>query len=142
NTPPWDPSDTFQMYDKKGNLLPPDQKDIYIGARNCKVGCKDNTAYTGYTTARDAGTKLTLRAGTGDNINPSFYYSWKMPDDVGGDFYRENIAHCNQSRMVYDPAHPTIMIQEPGAKAGPTLQGIQDLIDQDPGARWEPAPGC
>jgi hypothetical protein len=65
-----------------------------------------------------------------------------MPDDIGGDFYRENIAHCNQSRMVYDPDRPTVMIQEPGAKAGPTLQGIQDLIDQDPGARWEPAPGC
>ena len=36
-----------------------------------------------------------LRAGTGNNIEPSFYYSWKMPGDVGGDFYRENIADCN-----------------------------------------------
>jgi hypothetical protein len=90
----------------------------------------------------DVGTQLVLRAGVGDQPEPSFYFSWKMPDDVGGDFYRENIAHCNQSRMTYDPDHPTYMIQEPGAKAGPTLQGIQDLIDQDPDAKWEPAPGC
>ena len=25
---------------------------------------------------------------------------------------------------------------------GPTVQGAQDLYDQDPGAYWEPAPGC
>jgi Flp pilus assembly protein TadG len=128
----WTTSSTYDAYDNKGNPVP--SPDVYIPA--------ETEGYTGYTVANDVGKQLVLRAGVGDQPEPSFYYSWKMPGDIGGDFYRENIAHCNQSRMVYDPANPTAMIQEPGAKAGPTLQGIQDLIDQDPGATWEPAPGC
>jgi hypothetical protein len=129
-TPLWDPNDTFDHYDKKGNSIP--DPDVYIPVRNCPT-CKDNTAYTGYSVKNDKGTLLVLRAGTSDQINPSFYYSWKMPDDIGGDFYRENIANCNQSMMHwFDP-----MTQEPGDKTGPTIQGIQALIDKDPGAYWQ-----
>ena len=94
--------------------------------------------YTGYTTARDVGTQLTLRAGTGDQINPSFYFSWKMPGDTGGDFYRDNIANCNQSVIVQG----TLIIQEPGDKTGPTVQGIRMLIDKDPGAYWDTSCKC
>ena len=72
--------------------------------------------------------QLILRAGTGGNISPSFYYSWKMPNDTGGDFYRDNIANCNMSIVTWnDP-----IIQEPGDMVGPTIQGIQMLIDKDP----------
>jgi len=129
-TPLWDPSDTYDHYDNKG--VPIANPDVYIPARNC-LTCKDNTAYTGYSVAKDKGLQLVLRAGTGSNINPSFYFSWKMPDDIGGDFYRDNIANCNQSRMHwFDP-----ITQEPGDKSGPTIQGITDLINKDPGAYWE-----
>jgi hypothetical protein len=31
----------------------------------------------------------------------------------------------------------TIIEQEPGDMSGPTLQGIQELIDQDPNAHWD-----
>jgi hypothetical protein len=34
------------------------------------------------------------------------------------------------------------MIQEPGNKAGPTLQGIKDLIDKDPRAVWNTSCSC
>jgi putative Flp pilus-assembly TadE/G-like protein len=129
-TPPWDPSDTFEMYDNHGNLLP--DRDAYFPARNC-LTCRDNPGYTGYTVARDKGMQLILRAGTGTNINPSFYYSWKMPGDTGGDFYRDNIATCNTSLMHwYD-----LIIQEPGDMSGPTIQGINALIARDPSAYWE-----
>ncbi len=130
--PPWDSGDTYEAYDNKGNPLA--NADVYINDPN------DETTYTGYTTKKDAGTKLTLRAGTGDNINPSFYYSWKMPGDVGGDFYRDNIANCNPSMMIAGNK----IIQEPGDKSGPTIQGIEDLIAKDPDAYFEPgpAPGC
>jgi hypothetical protein len=114
---------TFDKYDKKNNLRP--DADTYRDANNAK--------YTGYTTERDAGTVLTLRAGTGDNINPAFYYSWKMPGDVGGDFYRENISNCNQAVMHWGEK----IIQEPGDKSGPTIQGINELIDKDPDAYWD-----
>ncbi len=127
--PPWDTGDTFEAYDNKGNPLP--NADVFVGAN-------DPVNYTGYTTARDAGTVLTLRAGTGSNINPSFYFSWKMPDDIGGNFYRENIAMCNQSMMHSGQK----IIQEPGDKSGPTIQGIEDLIAKDPNAHWDTGCNC
>ncbi len=56
-----------------------------------------------------------------------------MPGDTGGNFYRDNIANCNQDLMKWGDA----IIQEPGDKSGPTIQGIQALIDKDPGAHWD-----
>src|SRR5262249_42856684 len=78
-----------------------------------------------------------IRAGTGNNIEPTAYYSWDMPGNTGGatggDWYRENIAGCNKTKVKFnDP-----MTQEPGNMVGPTVQGIQDLIDQDPNAYWD-----
>src|SRR5215468_9867208 len=64
NNPPWDMNtSTFDRYDNKGNLLA--VPDVY-----------DPT--TGYS-AQDIGTVLILRAGSGNNIQPTFYYSWSMP---------------------------------------------------------------
>jgi Flp pilus assembly protein TadG len=120
---PWTPSSTFDMYDKHGAPLA--TPDIYIDATH--------SDYTGYTVANDVGKQLVLRAGTGGNITPSFYYSWKMPGDTGGNFYRDNIETCNTSVVRFqDP-----IIQEPGDMSGPTIQGIQALIDQDPNTTWD-----
>jgi len=126
-TPPWDTGDSFDKYTSKG--VPLADPDLYRDS--------NSSTYTGYSVANDRGTVLVLRAGTGDNINPSFYFSWKMPGDTGGDFYRDNIANCNQTMMH---AFDTIT-QEPGDKSGPTIQGIDMLIAKDPGAFWEPLPG-
>jgi hypothetical protein len=119
---PWSPSSTFDLVNKGGDPLA--NPDVYIPATE--------TGYTGYTVANDVGTQLVLRAGTGNQANPSFYYSWKMPGDTGGDFYRENIANCNTSVMEMGNK----IIQEPGDMSGPTIQGVQSLIDQDPDAIW------
>jgi hypothetical protein len=125
----WSPTSEFDTVDKKGNpLSPPDQ---YYGAN-------DAGRYSGFNPARDVGTDLTLRAGTGDNINPTFYYSWKMPGDTGGDFYRDNISGCNSAVITWGDT----MVQEPGNMVGPTIQGIDLLIDQDPGARWDTVCKC
>ncbi len=124
----WTPSSQFDLTDSKGAALT--KPDVYYGA--------DDPRYTGYTIAKDVGTNLTLRAGTGDEINPSFYYSWKMPGDTGGDFYRQNIANCNTSLMTWGD----LITQEPGAMSGPTIQGVDALIDQDPGARWDTSCKC
>lgn len=122
-TPVWDPDDTFEMYDNKGDLLA--NPDVYVPA--------DQPGYTGYDAIRDKGTLLTIRAGTGNNIEPTMYYSWKMPGDIGGDFYRENISGCNMSVVHWGD----LVIQEPGDMMGPTNQGIDDLIAKDPGAYWD-----
>ena len=124
----WTTDKTYDEYSSKGVQCTPG--DVYVGA--------DQSGYTGYTTSRDAGMQLVLRAGTGDNVNPSFYFSWKMPGDVGGDFYRDNIANCNQSMMHWGDQ----IIQEPGDKSGPTIQGITDLIAKDPSAYWDTGCNC
>jgi hypothetical protein len=114
---------TFDRYDNQGNVI--SNPDIYI--RPGEPG------YNGYHATRDKGLQLSLRAGTGSNVEPTMYYSWKMPDDVGGDYYRDNIRTCNTRMVGFD----TIVQQEPGNMVGPTNQGIDDLIAQDPGAYWD-----
>jgi Flp pilus assembly protein TadG len=114
---------TFDRYDNKGNVI--DNPDIYI--RPGEPG------YNGYHPTRDRGLQLTLRAGTGDNVEPTMYYSWKMPEDIGGDYYRDNIRTCNTRSVGFD----TVVQQEPGNMVGPTNQGIDELIAQDPGAYWD-----
>jgi Flp pilus assembly protein TadG len=130
-TPPWDEFDTFDMYDNHGNLLP--NPDYYNGDLN-------SPGYTGYDSQRDKGTELMIRAGTGNNIAPTLYFSWAMPGGTGADWYRDNISGCNTNFL--QPGDHPIITQEPGNMVGPTTQGIDDLIAQDPGAYWEDRPGC
>src|SRR5262249_32339257 len=134
-TKPWDSSDTFERYyqtgNKKGQLMSP--ADVYVPQY---TNGAPNSGYTGYNTEQNRGAQLVLRASTGTNINPSFYYSLAMTDSMGGDDYRWNIANCN--RTIYKWGDP--LVQEPGDKSGPTVQGIADLIALDPGAYWETSP--
>ena len=119
--PPWTMNSTFDRYDNRGNVIP--NADVYI---------PPSATHQTWTQA-DAGTPFILRAGTGNNIEPTFYYSWKMPGDTGGDFYRDNIAGCNTATIPMNSP----MVQEPGNMVGPTTQGVQMLLDQDPGAYWD-----
>jgi Flp pilus assembly protein TadG len=128
--PPWDPlNSTYDYYDKKGNVLA--SHDTYI-----PVG---QPGYTGYSMTTDKGLMLEIRAGTGNNISPSFYFSWSMPAVTGGDpntgaaWYRSNISGCNTSIQNVGGT----MTQEPGNMEGPTVQGAQALMDQDPNATWD-----
>ena len=127
---------TFQMYDNQGNLLPPAQRDTYVPA--------NQSGYTGYTAA-DRGTELILRAGSGNNIEPTAYQSWSMPGnngEIGSDFYRHNISGCNRTIIPLDLNNPLYLLQEPGNVVGPTGQGMDELIALDPGARWDTSCRC
>src|SRR5438876_1048136 len=86
--PPWTTSSTFDRYytsgPNKGQLM--SNPDVYIP--------RGQPGYNGYDSVADKGTELVIRAGTGNNLEPTMYYSWKMPgDDIGADFYRNNISH-------------------------------------------------
>ncbi|MBI4264016.1 MAG: hypothetical protein HY657_06560 [Acidobacteria bacterium] len=118
---------TFERYDNRGRVLP--NADVYL--RPGDEGYED----VRYDSQRDRGTRLVLRAGTGGNIAPTMYYSWKMPEAIGGSYYEENIRACNQSVVTFG----YVMQQEPGNMVGPTVQGINDLIAQDPDAYWDEA---
>jgi Flp pilus assembly protein TadG len=126
----WSPASEFRRYDNKGKTIP--NADVYYPP-------EDTENYRGYNSIADRGTPLVLRAGTGNNIQPTFYYSWKMPgEDIGADFYRENIAECNHAVFRYR----SVMTQEPGNMMGPTVDGIDDLIAQDPTAYWDEDCDC
>ena len=119
--PPWNMNtSTYDAYDNSGNPLNP--ADVYDPTKGYSM--------------MDKGTLLILRAGSGNNIQPTFYYSWDMPGNatgkIGGDWYRDNIATCNTT--VINSGE--VAIQEPGNMMGPTVDGLKDLLAQDPGASW------
>ncbi len=91
----------------------------------------------------DWGLQLTLKhSSPGDAITPGQFFpiDLPLPGDgpiVGGDKYRENIATCNtQIVQVGD-----ILLTENGNMIGPTQQGVNDLIAQDPIATWDSVQG-
>lgn len=120
-TPTWDPTDTFTAYPKNPSLQP----DQYVPTGNAN--------YSGYDMERDKGTSLTIKAGTGNNITPSFYFAWAIPGSTGADDYRWNIENCNTT--VMGPGE--LLTAEPGNMVGPTIQGIETLIAKDPNAYWD-----
>ncbi|MBU1040971.1 MAG: Tad domain-containing protein [Proteobacteria bacterium] len=96
----------------------------------------------GYGTA-DLGVKVVLKVGDPhDVIVPSQYNAIDYPPlnkgvpVVGAAEYRENIDGSGGSNVVL--VEPGDQLQtEPGDKLGPTKQGVQNLIAQDPGAYWD-----
>jgi hypothetical protein len=132
--PPFDPmNSTFEMYDNKENPLP--NPDVYIDAF-------DKANYTGYNQEANRGDRMVIRAGSGNNINPTFYYSLAMgvgsseenPGGLtGGAAYEWNIANCNTTTVGITQ----VVIQEPGNMMGPTIAGAQELVARDPGASWD-----
>ncbi|HKY32830.1 MAG TPA: pilus assembly protein TadG-related protein [Candidatus Polarisedimenticolia bacterium] len=90
----------------------------------------------------DFGQQLTLKHGSpGDAISPGQFFPIDLPipdgPDVGGDRYRENIAQCNG--LIVEVGD--LISTENGNMIGPTQQGVQDLIDLDPDAVWDPTLG-
>jgi Flp pilus assembly protein TadG len=122
-TPPWDPTDTFDVVDHKNNPLA--TPDIYIP--------RGTTGYTGYDAQTDKGALITLKAGNGTNIYPSIYFPYSMGGVTGADEYEENIAGCNTLMMGFNE----LLLAEPGNMVGPTRSGMDTLIAKDPLARWD-----
>jgi hypothetical protein len=126
--PPWTTSSTFDRYYTNGNnqgqVMTP-TADIYYPAGSGQ--------YSGYDPINDKGLQLTIRAGTGNNIEPTMYFSWSMPASMGASDYSTNISGCNTTVVHFgDP-----MTQEPGNMVGPTNQGVDLLLAQDPNAYWD-----
>ncbi len=72
-------------------------------------------------------------------LTPGVFMPWDLPDAdgnsvPGGNWYRQNISTCNTNPVSLGKPYPI----ETGNMVGPTFQGVSDLIDQDPGATWDP----
>jgi putative Flp pilus-assembly TadE/G-like protein len=100
--------------------------DVYRGP--------DDPNPTGYNYKTDVGLELTLKADNGSKIAPSFYYPYAVPGSRGASDYRWNIGYCNTTVMEFGQQYQS----EPGNMVGPTTQGMDDLIDRDPNAHWDP----
>jgi len=109
-----------------------------------------NSPGTSYTLA-DIGTELTLKMGHPNQdtqITPGWFQALDLPCESGGSgaaCYRENIRGCSTATFVVGDTDAdgnadenVNLAKENGAMAGPTRQGTQDLIDQDPNADWDP----
>ncbi len=82
----------------------------------------------------DYGRQIILKPGNGGNWQPGWYNAWDLPGSVGGNDYRHNIETCNPAPITIGEEYP----KENGNMVGPTRQGTQALIDQDPSAVWNP----
>jgi hypothetical protein len=56
----------------------------------------------------------------------------------GAAVYRNNICSCNNSGVEIGQEYDI----EPGNMIGPTNQGVEELISDDPGAYWDPSFGA
>jgi hypothetical protein len=101
---------------------------------------------TGYQYPADKGLQLTLKEGTpGGTIVPSFFNAVDFPPInrgtpiTGAAAYRDNIATCAPLSFV---AIGDQLQTEQGNMPGPTRQGVEALINQDPTAVWNPSCNC
>ena len=87
----------------------------------------------------DFGFQLMLKAGKpGEAVAPGQFFAIDLPlpgdgPITGGDKYRENIANCNAEVVEVGD----ILQTENGNMQGPTRQGVEELISQDPFATWD-----
>src|SRR5262245_37366104 len=117
------------------------------GAKGALDGVYNQEFYspliTGYMAWKDLGLELTLKAGSPSGASSSSqYYPIDLPipgsGSTGAARYRWNIANCNPTFM----GPGDIVSTENGTMAGPTAQGMRDLINQDPGAYWDGSCTC
>jgi hypothetical protein len=83
--------------------------------------------------------------------NPGVFLPWRLPldedqeecgqgggggggQDAGGAVYRQNLCSCNDSQIELGVEYEI----QTGNMVGPTYQGIDELISEDPNAWWDP----
>jgi hypothetical protein len=88
-------------------------------------------AATGFAYQNDGGRRLNVKFGDPQQAYaPGYFSPWRPPGSSGGSDYRNNIRNCNTTEI--DGNELTDYQRETGNMIGPTTQGIQDLIDNDP----------
>jgi hypothetical protein len=137
-TPAWDPDDEINMFEEKGKNkgTPLANPDLYRGVNHTPL---DDTDYTGYRPepqGADYGRQILLKPGSPHQaINSSHFFPIALPGGSGGSWYEDNIGGCWPDEAVIGDMVPV----EPGNMTGPTTQGVQELINKDPGASWNAA---
>ena len=100
---------------------------------------------TGYWGDKDIGTQVTLKLRNSSKLPlMGWYYAIRFapintgnPLCEGGDCYREAILECEPWVVSIGD----LLMLEKGVMEGPTSQGLDSLINQDPTAEWDPVTG-
>jgi Flp pilus assembly protein TadG len=94
---------------------------------------------TGLTLAADFGRLVTLSAGTTATpvspISPWNYLAVRIPGSVNGVNIRADVTTCARAPVAIGDQLDLVPGNDPASIAG----GLQDLINLDPGAAWNPA---
>lgn len=128
---PWNWDSTWDRYDNHGALLP--HPDVYVAPTSTSAG-------SGFRIPDDVGLEVRLKAGNPQQtLTAGWFFPVDLPrlhdnSDTGGARYRDNIASCNSVPVAIGDT----IWNEPGNMIGPTKQGVDALIAQDPNARWVP----
>lgn len=132
-TPAWDPTDSFSRYIQNGRnagqLVA--NPDVYTAPTTNSTG-------TGFTLTNDYGRQITLKSGNpAQSIAPGWFFPVVIDGSQppGGARYRAAIEGC--ATVPINPG--TVLQTEPGNMIGPTQQGVNALIAQDPSASWSTA---
>jgi hypothetical protein len=120
--PQWTWNDTYDKYDNHGQILP-GTVDNYTGPEG-----------SGFKSPEDVGMQVRIKPQQPqESIVASWFFPVRLPGNTGADDYREAIAGC-WSGTVEDGQ---LLDTENGNMVGPTKQGVDDLIAEDPGAVWD-----
>jgi hypothetical protein len=96
--------------------------------------------FTGYSDG-DNGAPIILKpAGSSSSFTDDWYYVWRIGNNTGGNDYRNAVKTCADPSITYSIGDS--VWKEPGKMNGPTVQGFQDLINQDPLATWNSTLNC
>jgi hypothetical protein len=126
---PWSfnpPADTYAQYDPTATPAAQALQTGYgSGFRNTIDGVLN-----------DYGRSIVIKAQRpGDAITSGWFYPWRIGESSGGNDYRNNITGCNPASTSLGVPYDV----ENGNMVGPTRQGFDDLIGQDPSAHWNPS---
>lgn len=131
---PWWPGAEFTIATTQGNNQNQgtlcSNPDVYIAP--------GNTGATGYNPVTDIGLELTLKTNNQSKVAPSIYNPWDLPGSMGGSDYQNNIASCNTNIIKMGDQ----MTPETGNMVGPTMSGVNQLINRDSGAYWDTGCNC
>lgn len=125
-----------------GDPLDPEE-DEYQPDNDPDDGAPDSydPATTGYD-QNDIGSPVLLKQNAGEEgaYTPSWWGPWQPPGQQGASDYQANITGCQNPNEAYGIGDE--VDNEPGNMAGPTRQGFDDLVDQDPNASWNDTKKC
>jgi hypothetical protein len=148
---PWAVVDAFL---RKVTNEPPDPDEPYNEADHhyepATARCGGGTGYGAETLRGDCdfGLEFIIKSNNPNDPavpTPGLFMPIRLPADKnqgeclqgGGGPYQRNICACNNTAISIGDLVPT----EPGNMSGPTLKGVEDLVNQDPDAYWDPEEG-